>query len=364
MTSEYFIKQRPGVNKTWYVYFKYLGRRYQRTTKCTDYDQALERAKAIYDEVTLSGNPDIFVADEIKPKRVRNKPVIGGAMTWDQMEENVKIRKGRYWTDARRTRRHQLWRKIALEFWGKPYYDIKSCDINQESIDRLYDYLMSKYSARYTQSMLIEVGMTCKCNGMGNIWIPRPKIQPTPFVAPPPGVMQNIWDSRHELEMDQFRMLMLALGSGLRRKEICYAKWEWINVHTAQITVTPSKKFQTKNGLGRTVPFFDQPLQELLDSRYETEEDSDYILGIPYSPSSFYQRTGMYLGKWLREKGFNTAQNAPIHGLRKYFGSVVVSKTGSIYKAQKALGHSSFATTESTYTDLIAAERDDYSKVF
>ena len=374
LEKQFCLRQRPGINRTWYCYFKYLGKQYQRSTKTTDREKAYRIGQMIYDEITLSGDPDKFEQDRWKPKydqEYRKKPKRGPApykiksgMTWDEIEESLRWqnRSKRPWSDDRIRKRILAWKSLA-RFWGKPYYDITSDDITQESVDDLYDWLCEKYAIKTVQYYLAEFRLSARGAGKSDIYIPNIQIPGSPFEAPDPKVMESIWEDRHDLRMDAFRMLMLTMGAGLRRGEASHARWEWLKPLTCQLKVTQEDGWTTKSHQDRTVPIFKQCMQELLESRDHLEEDSDYILGSPFDPEWYYTVTAKNLGHWLKGKGF-LRDGRPVHGLRKYYGSVIATKTGSLLKAQKALGHASYVTTEKNYTALLDSLDAPYEDVF
>lgn len=356
---------RRGTNTgKWYVAFRYLGKKYQRCTGSLDREEAYSIALEIYNCITqgdvegskLYGGAAATQELPKTPARYRD---------WDHMESEVRRGIGRRWTPGRVEYRLQHWRSMAV-FWGKPYYRLITTDINQESVDNFYDWAMEKYAPRTVQLFMVELKLTCEANGI-SLDLPKVHIEQQPFVAPDPAIMEAIWDDREELKDAPRRMLMLCMGAGLRRNEAANARWSWVDIRNSRLAVTPCQTFRTKSGRGRRVPMFGQCLKELISLKREEEGPSDLVLGGNQKPSAHYNYTATRLIRYLKSKGLygvGPGGGGALHTLRKYYGSVIVTKTGSIYKAQKALGHASFLTTEQIYTDLISTMEDDYSQVF
>ena len=361
----YGLTRRTGVNTYYYVHFRYLGKLYRRSTKTKDLEKAHKIAQELYDAVCIHGNPDIHVADELQE---RSNSTVNNAKVWsyDEMEAEIRKRIGKgAWTEDRMHKRAMHLKKAA-QYFGKPFWELTSDDFTQENMDGAYDFFVNQgVRPRYINTIFTELSFFWKILRLP-IWKPHAKVTPTPFVAPEPEVMERIWEDRHSLPVPGFRMLMLMMGGGLRRGETVYAKWNWLDFHNKSIHITPDRDFKPKTGIGRTVPFFPDCLDELLASKTatETEYDGDRIVSYAVKPSSSYVYFGGIVAKYVKERGLKGPVRGSLHNLRKYYGSVIISKTGSIYKAQAALGHKSFRTTEETYTCLINALEDDYEGVY
>jgi integrase len=157
---------------------------------------------------------------------------------------------------------------------------------------------------------------------------------------------------------DVYRALMLAMGCGLRAREIDAARWDWIKDWEGQrVLEVPDKAqdgFSPKSGRGRLVPL--QP--EVHDALIRARDDlSPYLIGGPEpkgkaasgleyrSPSTFRA-----LSLWLRQRDVEHGKQRghPIHALRKEFGSYLASHFG-LFQAQAALGHSDPKITSDYY---------------
>ena len=61
--------------------------------------------------------------------------------------------------------------------------------------------------------------------------------------------------------------------------------------------------------------------------------------------------TDRRLNKWLNDLGWPFAKKG--HELRRWFGAQVATQTGSLFAAQRMLGHASPNTTNQYYADLV-----------
>jgi integrase len=157
---------------------------------------------------------------------------------------------------------------------------------------------------------------------------------------------------------DVYRALLLAMGCGLRAREIDAARWDWIKEWEGrtvlEIPASAEGSFNPKSGRGRIVPL----QEEVHDALTRTRDDlSPYLIGGPEptgkalngleyrSPNTFRA-----LSLWLRQRGVEKGKQRghPIHALRKEFGSYLASNFG-LFHAQAALGHSDPKITSDYY---------------
>ncbi len=127
-------------------------------------------------------------------------------------------------------------------------------------------------------------------------------------------------------DTDTWLVILLALGAGLRRKEIDGLCWQQVDFERQQIFVFNHEGFEAKTEDSEGKIFVDSALlAELLPFKGEA---NDYVIE-PKTPSreagaaQFYraQETFENTIKWLRDHGVKT--DKPLHSLRKEFGSII-----------------------------------------
>lgn len=171
-----------------------------------------------------------------------------------------------------------------------------------------------------------------------------------------------------ELKKDKpslFIIFILSLGAGLRRNEVDKLTWARIDWSNKRIEVSRTAFFLGKSIASlRKIKIPPAFIEELRFFRGDAKQDAFVI------PSAVTPRlNGSYrhyrckkefteLCAWLDGKGIKNDEKK-IHTLRKHYGNVICQQHG-IYKASKALGHSSVLVTEMHY----AAEPDEVEVPF
>jgi integrase len=154
-----------------------------------------------------------------------------------------------------------------------------------------------------------------------------------------------------------FKIVLLALGAGLRRDEIDKLQWKQIQWHRNTIRVETTEHGSTKSADSEADVDVDPGLLEILRTYLpKPGKGSPFVIESPVAPRPEATRNHHYrcnrlfkeLIEWLRGKGL-TARNA-LHALRKEFGSQICAQAG-IYAASVALRHSSINLTREFYID-------------
>src|SRR6266542_1522234 len=154
-----------------------------------------------------------------------------------------------------------------------------------------------------------------------------------------------------------FKIVLLALGAGLRRDEIDKLQWKQIKWDRNVIRVETTEHGSTKSAESEADVDVDPGLLEILKSYLpKPGNGSPFVIESPVEPRPEATRNHHYrcnrlfkeLIEWLRGKGL-TARNA-LHALRKEFGSQICAQAG-IYAASVALRHSSINLTREYYLD-------------
>jgi integrase len=133
-----------------------------------------------------------------------------------------------------------------------------------------------------------------------------------------------------------FKVVLLALGAGLRRGEIQHLQWRSIDTARRQIRVEASGAWLAKN----------------IQSEATVDVDGGLIaaLGTPAGPDDpvVDPLAIEHAVRWLRRQGVTSAK--PLHSLRKEFGSIV-AQTADLLTASRQLRHGSLAVTAGIYIE-------------
>ena len=157
-----------------------------------------------------------------------------------------------------------------------------------------------------------------------------------------------------EKDPESWKVILLALGAGLRRAEIDGLSVPQINFRNSKIRVTVHEHFEAKTdeSIG-AVDVDSSLLEELkahmdLSTQFVVEPDIPGADG-PRAPGYYRcDETFTRVIKWLRDNG--VSGDRPIHVLRKEFGSIINAQS-DIHTASSQLRHASIATTSAVYAD-------------
>jgi len=164
-------------------------------------------------------------------------------------------------------------------------------------------------------------------------------------------------DAEQELKADhpeQFMIVLLALGAGLRRKEIDGLRWSSVLKETNKIRIVNHEFFSAKSRYSQAdVSVEPELIEELLALR--TPDAGEYVIASRNKPRwvstyQYYRANEHFAGActWLRGKGIKKGN--PLHTLRKEYGRLIVEGYG-IYAASRALRHSNVQVTAAHYAD-------------
>lgn len=169
------------------------------------------------------------------------------------------------------------------------------------------------------------------------------------YQLPSDDVILNIQNSLDELRgnPNSFRILLLALGAGLRKMEAIQCKQVWlIGGECPKVFIGESDDWEQK-GLGESrVDLCGWAYRELMNLM----ESGDRVLSGTLTDGEDAAR---FLCAWLRQKGLD--RQKPIHELRMLYGSWVANRRG-IFAAQKLLRHKDAQVTSDSYADLIVRD--------
>src|SRR5690606_7341042 len=141
-----------------------------------------------------------------------------------------------------------------------------------------------------------------------------------------------------------------AVGTGLRRGEICNLRWSAVDLKTGFLFVKnildeeDATDFQTKSGEERAVPLVGEArtvLEEL--HKLRTSEKDDYVFagmrGGPLNAAHLSKRFRYY------RKKVKLPKEIRFHSLRHTFASWWVLRGGDLYRLKEVMGHADVQTT-------------------
>ena len=163
--------------------------------------------------------------------------------------------------------------------------------------------------------------------------------------------------AREELsraEPEGFKIFLLAVMVGLRRREIDLLEWSAFRWEQKVIRIEPTSCFEAKREYSYGDVEVDSELLELFRG-YRARATSNFVIESTVSPRpgatfEHYRCTSVFekLISWLRQKGVTGSK--PLHTLRKEFGSQINLRHG-LYSASRALRHGNIEVTAQVYVD-------------
>jgi len=138
------------------------------------------------------------------------------------------------------------------------------------------------------------------------------------------------------IDLEYLRVIVIiALGTGMRRGEILQLKWKYINFEEQYIEVGVDER-ATKSGKRRIVPIDDYVVEVLRNWK----SDSEYLFCKDDRPLQEVKKS--FKGA-LKKAGI---KDFTFHDLRHTFASHAVMNGMDLYTLQKILGHSSIEMTK------------------
>jgi integrase len=155
-----------------------------------------------------------------------------------------------------------------------------------------------------------------------------------------------------EKDPEAWKVILLAMGAGLRRAEIDGLCWSQIDPDNSEIRILNHAHFETKTDESTGAVFVDAGLlAELKQLRKGTglfvvESETPAMT----RKGQCYRCAESFAGAttWLRANGVMTQK--PLHTLRKEFGSLICAQS-DIHTASRQLRHSTISTTAAYYAD-------------
>ena len=156
---------------------------------------------------------------------------------------------------------------------------------------------------------------------------------------------------------EAYKIFLLAVAVGLRRKEIDLLEWSSFRWEEGAIRIQPTRFFHPKSEDSIADLPVDAEVMELFRKYHQSQKGVFVIKSnrppLPTKPQQYYRCKSIFHGltEWLRKHGLNG--NKPLHTLRKEYGSLL-TRTFGIHAASRALRHADLRTTSEHYSDSTA----------
>jgi len=167
-------------------------------------------------------------------------------------------------------------------------------------------------------------------------------------------LLQSAKEEVAKTDPEAWKVILLALGAGLRRAEIDGLLWSGVDSGRGEIRIANHAYFEAKTQDSEGVVYVDPTLLAELD-HFRSARETDPVVepDIPFRQTSAAQHyrckdTFLRATSWLRAHG--VTGDKPLHTLRKEFGSIICA-AADIHTASRQLRHSNLSTTAAFYAD-------------
>jgi integrase len=170
-------------------------------------------------------------------------------------------------------------------------------------------------------------------------------------------VLQLIKEARSDLaqsDTELFKIFLLAVMVGLRRREIDLLEWQAFRWDSGVIRIEPTRHFHPKSEDSIGDVAIDPELMDIFRG-YRARAKSEFVIESSCEPKAnvlyhYYRCREAFkkLAEWLRKHGIKA--DKPLHTLRKEYGSQINAVHG-IHAASRALRHADIRVTNEYYTD-------------
>ena len=156
---------------------------------------------------------------------------------------------------------------------------------------------------------------------------------------------------------EAYKVFLLAVGAGLRKKEIDLLEWASFRWEENVIRIEATRFFHPKSEDSIADLPIDREVTALFRGYYEPAKGPFVIKSrrapLPSKPHQYYRCEPIFeqVNVWLRKHGINGGK--PLYTLRKEYGSLLTRSHG-IHAASRALRHADLRTTSEHYSDSTA----------
>ena len=269
------------------------------------------------------------------------------------------------------------YRKGGHERWRKQVHSVKLADITPARIQEWKRAFLAKAGSSPAKQRTARISVNSFMRRAKSLFAPRntKHLETVKLPSPLPfkgvdfekrpsmryrssfDIFKLIGQARSELATEapeQFKIFVLATMAGLRRKEIDTLEWSAFRWDKNAIRIEATEWFHPKSEDSIGDVEVDPELIELFRG-YRAKATRSFVVESPNDPrpdATFQHYRCQYLfeklAEWLRKNGVKA--KAPLHTLRKEFGSQICSREG-IYAASVALRHANITITSEHYLD-------------
>jgi integrase len=316
-------------------------------TNCTVGEFLSEiKAKADGDPRTIEGYCKMFrkiVADisGIEGDTKRFDYRTGGYQEWLGRVHSVKL-------DAITPDKVQQWKRGFLSKAGSNAMALRKSRV---SVNSLMRQAKSLFSPKITKHLQIQLPTPLPFSGIE--FEPRQSLKYR-SIFDIEDLIQKANKELPQKHSEPYKIFLLAVAVGLRRKEIDLLEWDAFQWDSGLIRVEPTQYFHPKSEDSIGEIQVDTELLAIFRGYKARALGCFVIESIPApKPDVIYyhyrcQRHFEFLTEWLRKKGVRT--HKPLHTLRKEFGSLI-NRAHGIHAASCALRHADIRVTNEYYTD-------------
>lgn len=168
------------------------------------------------------------------------------------------------------------------------------------------------------------------------------------YTLPETSLIEDTFKLMNEVDGNHFVIMALALHFGMRRKEIFFARRNWLDIDDDRcaICIKAEGKFKPKGGLDG----YTAGITEWGSKILEKSEGFDYLVT---DRARVAEKTFKKVTDSLRDIGWT--RQSPLHELRKLYGSYLATTKG-LYVAQSYLRHTSPSVTSKYYAKLMPSK--------
>jgi integrase len=156
---------------------------------------------------------------------------------------------------------------------------------------------------------------------------------------------------------EAYKVFLLAVGVGLRKKEIDLLEWKSFRWEENVIRIEATRYFHPKSEDSIADLPVDREVMRLFRGYYDRGKGPFVIKSsrapLPSKAQQYYRCEPIFeeVNVWLRKHGLNGGK--PLHTLRKEYGSLLTRSYG-IHAASRGLRHADLRTTSEHYSDSTA----------
>lgn len=242
----------------------------------------------------------------------------------------------------------QEWKKSYLRRIGDSPLELARA---RRTINSILRNAKSLFAKRLLRVVPVNLPTPLPFEGVDFEKVSRPRYRSKVNVR---ALIQRAESELRTQHQEAYKVFLLALNAGLRRKEIDGLTWRQVDIDGRKISVETTAHTALKNEESEEVIDIPAEVAEILRA-YRDASLSNFVISAPAQskkkkkyPTYRCDESFSALILWLRSQGIT--DDKPIHMLRKEFGSYIAAEHG-IQAASSALRHADISTTSSYYVD-------------